>query len=41
MYEFVEARATQGGTDIIGKVNENAIFSGIISTSVNYVHMNT
>jgi hypothetical protein len=37
---FVETRSTQEGTDIIGKVNENAIISGIVSTSVNYAHMN-
>jgi hypothetical protein len=36
MDDFDETRATQGGTDIIGKVNENGIFSGIITTSVKY-----
>jgi hypothetical protein len=34
--DFDETRATQGGTDIIGKVNENGIFPGTITISVKY-----
>jgi hypothetical protein len=36
MDDFDETRATRGGTDIIGKVNENGTFSGTITTSVKY-----
>lgn len=34
--DFDETRATQGGTDIIGRVNENGIFPGAITISVKY-----
>ena len=36
MDDFDETRATHGGTDIIGKVNENGTLSGTITTSVKY-----